>query len=51
MDACGYSQKVIEQLDGKVSTLREELVSTKEALNKALLDKDVLEGQKVEVGE
>lgn len=48
---CFYSQKVIENLDGKISVLREELVATKEALNRALLDKEVLEGQRIEVGE
>ena len=46
-----FSQKVIEQLENKVSSLREDLVTTKEALNRALLDKEVLEGQKIEVGQ
>ena len=35
----------------KISTLREDLVATKEALNKALLDKEVLDGQNKEVGQ
>ena len=46
-----FSQKVIEQLENKISSLREDLVTTKEALNRALLDKEVLEGQKIEVGQ
>ena len=48
---CDFSQKVIEQLENKISSLREDLVTTKEALNRALLDKEVLEGQKIEVGQ
>ena len=48
---CDFSQKVIEQLESKISSLREDLVTTKEALNRALLDKEVLEGQKIEVGQ
>ena len=31
--------------------MREDLVATKEALNRALLDREVLDGQKREVGE
>jgi hypothetical protein len=46
-----HSQRVIEQLENKMSGLREDLVTTKEALNRALLDKEILEGQKIEVGQ
>ena len=45
-----FSQKVIEQLENKMSGQREELVSTKDALNRALLDKEILESQRIEVG-
>ena len=44
-----YSHRVIDQLEHKISTLKEELVGTKEALNRALLDKEVLDQQKSEV--
>ena len=40
---------MIDQLEHKNSNIKEELVSTKEALNRALLDKEVLEQQKSEV--
>lgn len=46
-----YSQRVNEQVEQKLSALREELVATKEALNRAMLDKEVLDGQNKEVGE
>lgn len=38
-------------MEGKNSTLKEELVTLKEALNKANLEKDVLEQEKAEIGE
>lgn len=44
------SQRVIEQLEQKQSSVREELVATKEALNRALLDKEVLDGRNKELG-
>ncbi|XP_076086637.1 uncharacterized protein LOC143057256 isoform X1 [Mytilus galloprovincialis] len=43
--------RVIDQLEHKVSSIKEELVGTKEALNRALLDKEVLEQQKAEVSD
>ena len=43
------SQKVIEQCESKISKLKEDLLNTKEALNRALLDKDVLEQERAEV--
>ena len=44
-----FSHRVIDQLEHRVSSIKEELVATKEALNKATLDKEVLEQQKSEV--
>ena len=44
-----YSQKVIEQCESKISKLKEDLLNTKEALNRALLDKDVLAQERAEV--
>jgi len=41
----------MEQLEKKCSRLKEELVNTKEALNKAVLDRDVLAHEKEEIGE
>ena len=46
-----YSQRIIEQQEHKNSALKEELVATKESLNRALLDKEVLDQQRAEVGE
>lgn len=40
--AINCSHKVIEQIEVRNSNLREELVDTKEQLNRALLDKDCL---------
>lgn len=37
-------------MEGKNSTLKEEVVTLKEALNKANLEKDVLEQEKAEIG-
>ena len=44
-----FSQRIIEQQEHKNSSLKEELVATKEALNRALLDKEVLDQQRSEV--
>ena len=40
---------MIEQCESKISKLKEDLLNTKEALNRALLDKDVLEQERAEV--
>lgn len=45
-----YSQRIIEQQEHKNSSLKEELVATKEALNRALLDREVLDQQRQEIG-
>lgn len=45
------SHKIIEQIEGRNSSLKEELVTTKEQLNRALLDKDCLDQEKSEQGE
>lgn len=45
------SHRIIEQLELKSSHVREELVIIKETLNRAILDKEVLDQQKAEVGE
>lgn len=42
---------MIEQIEGRNSSLKEELVATKEQLNRALLDKDCLDQEKGEQGE
>ena len=42
---------MIEQLETRMSGVREELVATKEALNRALLTSEVLDGQNKEVGD
>ena len=44
-------QKVIEQTDARLSKLREEHVTTKEALSKTILEKEVLDQEKNEIGE
>lgn len=36
-------------MDDKQSSLREQLVTTKEALNRATLDKEIMEAEKAEV--
>lgn len=41
-----YYIKVIEQLENKQSTLKEEIVNLKEQLSRALLDKEVLDQEK-----
>lgn len=46
-----FSHKVIEQIEGRNSKLKEELVTTKEQLNRTILDKDCLEQEKAEQGE
>lgn len=46
-----HSQHIIEQLEEKVSRLKEEHVNTKEALNKSQLQKDLLQNEKQEAGE
>ena len=43
-----FSHKVIEQCESKISKLKEELVNTKEHLNRTCLEKDVLEQEKAE---
>lgn len=43
--------KQLEQLEGKKSALKKELVLVKEALSKALLEKEVLEEEKAGVAE
>jgi len=40
----------MEQTDTKASKLKEELVNTKEALNKTLLEREVLGHEKAELG-
>lgn len=45
------SQRIIEQLEEKVSRLKEEHVNTKEALNKTQLQKDLVQNEKQEAGE
>jgi len=45
------SQRIIAQQEEKNSGLKEELVATKEALNRALLDKEVLDQQRQETSE
>lgn len=42
---------MVDAMDGKQSSLREELVAVKEQLNRALLDKEVMEVEKTEVVE
>ena len=44
-----FSQRIIEQQEHKNSSLKEELVAVKEALNRALLDKEVLDQQRSEI--
>ena len=39
-------QQVIEQLENKQSSLKEEIVNLKEQLSRALLDKEVLDQEK-----
>ena len=46
-----YSHKIIEQIEGRNSKLKEELVTTKEQLNRTLLDKDCLDQEKAEQAE
>ena len=46
-----FSQKVIEQCESKISKLKEDMLNTKEALNRALLEKDVLQQEKGELSE
>ena len=46
-----FSHKVIEQIESRNSKLKEELVTTKEQLNRALLDKDCLDQEKAETEE
>ena len=41
---------MLEQSDAKVTKLKEELVNTKEALNKASLEHEVLSHEKAELG-
>ena len=41
----------MEQQETKGSRLKEELVNTKESLNKAALERDVLTHEKQEIGE
>lgn len=41
-----YSERSLEELEGKHSDLRRELVSMKEALNQITLQKEVLEDDK-----
>jgi hypothetical protein len=41
----------MEQLDNKLTKLKEDLVNTKEQLNRTQLDKDVLEQEKSEACE
>ena len=43
------SHKLLEQMEGKNSTLKEDIVTLKEALNKATLEKEVLEQEKAEI--
>jgi hypothetical protein len=43
------SQRVIEQSEHKLSKLKEDLVTTKEALNRTALDKDVLDQERLEI--
>ena len=45
------SHKLLEQMEGKNSNLKEELVTLKEAYNKAVLEKEVLEQEKAEISE
>lgn len=40
----------MEQSDAKASKLKEELVNTKEALNRAMLEREVLGHEKTELG-
>lgn len=42
---------MIEQIEGRNSKLKEELVTTKEQLNRTLLDKDCLDQELTEQGE
>ena len=44
------SQRVIEQCEHKLSKLKEDLVGTKEVLNRTCLEKDVLDQEKMEIG-
>lgn len=45
------SHKLLEQMEGKNSTLKEDIVSLKEGLNKATLEKEVLDQEKAEISE
>ena len=45
-----FSRLAMEQLETKCSRLKEELVNTKEALNKAVLARDVIAHEKQEIG-
>lgn len=45
------SHKQLEQLEVKKSSLKKELMLVKEALNKATLEKEVSENEKVEMAE
>jgi len=44
------SRRVLEQSEAKVTKLKEELVNTKEALNKASLEHEVLSHGRAELG-
>ena len=48
---CDFRKSAEDNLDGKQSSLREQLVTTKEALNRAVLDKEIMEAEKAEVVE
>ena len=45
-----FSRHMAEQAEGRVSKLKEELVTVKEALGKIQLQKDVVDGEKEEAG-
>ena len=46
-----HSRRVIEQCENKLSKLKEDLVNTKEALNRALLENEVLDQEKRDISE
>ena len=47
---CMCSRRLMEQCESKATKLKEELVNTKEALNKATLQHEVLSYEKTELG-
>ena len=45
------SISAIDDVDGKLSSVREELVALQQSFNKAVLEKEILEAEKLEVND